>query len=76
MFYRFLSLLTLGHSAITVFYLPYPPPSLFPLFFFFVSLFWELELKEKQSLFESAAGWINWDKQPSLPFPALLFAAE
>lgn len=76
MFYGFLSLLTLGHCAITVFYLPCPPPSLFHLFFFLVSLFWELELKAKQSPFESAAAWINWDKQPSLPTPALLFAAE
>jgi len=46
------------------------------LFFFLVSLFWELELKGKESPFESAAGRINWDKQPSLLSPALLFAAE
>lgn len=77
MFYSFLSLLTLGHSAITGFYLPYPPPCLFYLFFFLIPLFWEMELKGKQSPFETAAGWINWDKQqPPLPSPALLFAAE
>jgi len=76
MFHGFLSLLPLRHSAITVFYLPCPPPHLFCLFFFLVSLFWELELKGKESPFESAAGRINWDKQPSLLSPALLFAAE